>query len=135
MSDPPPWNWRKLDAKRAADTWKTLAEFVGWLVERYDLGDVIPACWWCHGAITEELTALWLSWIVAYADPEAEPDACRLYGTRDSRGAVRASPSGTEWDVPSAVTVAAPPPSGPSTKTFLAALSRMTARSGPARTA
>ncbi len=94
MSDPPPWSWRKLDEKRAGDTWKTLSEFVSWLVERYDLGDLVPSCWWCHGAITEELTALWTGWIVAYADPEAEPDAPLVWHERFAQCRARIA----EWD-------------------------------------
>ncbi len=72
---PPPWTWRELDAAAAEESWDGLTRFVTWLVSRYDLGDVVPACWWAHGAITEELTALWAAWNAAYLDPEAPGDA------------------------------------------------------------
>ena len=67
-----PWNWQKLDRKAAKASWKAVAEFVDWLVARFDLGDVIPACWWAHGAIVEELTALWAAWLAAYDHDESE---------------------------------------------------------------
>jgi hypothetical protein len=70
-----PWAWRELDAEGALTSWSALALFVDWLVQRYDLGEIVPPCWWLHGAITEELTALWASWTAAYLDPDAGPDA------------------------------------------------------------
>src|SRR5688572_17783431 len=40
-----------------------LTKWVTWLIERYELGDVLPACWAQHGAIVEELDALRIGWI------------------------------------------------------------------------
>lgn len=71
----PPWTWRELDADQARATWTALNSFVDWLVRRYDLADVIPHCWYRHGALIEELSALWASWTAAYLDPGAEPAA------------------------------------------------------------
>ena len=71
----PPWTWRELDVDQARATWTALNSFVDWLVRRYDLADVIPHCWYLHGALIEELTALWASWTAAYLDPRAEPNA------------------------------------------------------------
>ena len=65
------WDWAHLDDEGAADTWADLAEWVEWLVTRYDLGDELPPCWWAHPPITEELTALWVAWLGAYRHPEA----------------------------------------------------------------
>ena len=73
--DAAPWSWRYLDADGALATWTALSAFVDWLVGRYDLADTIPRCWYQHGAFTEELTALWASWMAAYFDPDAAPDA------------------------------------------------------------
>ena len=70
-----PWTWRELDCDGALATWTALSSFVDWIVGRYDLGDTIPHCWYLHGALTEELTALWASWTAAYLDPEADPEA------------------------------------------------------------
>ena len=74
MSAVKPWDWARLDAEAAADTWSELAAWVEWLVARYDLADEVPACWWAHPAITEELTALWTAWLAAYQYAEAHPD-------------------------------------------------------------
>ena len=67
-----PWHWQALDALGAAQTWTALAVFVIFLVTRYDLGDVVPRCWWTHGALVEELTALWAAWTAAYVDTARE---------------------------------------------------------------
>lgn len=45
-----------------------LDEWVGWLVERYNLDRrAIPPCWANHGELIEELSALRLAWLTAYA--------------------------------------------------------------------
>jgi hypothetical protein len=75
MSTAAPWSWEALGADEARAQWQVVSGWVTWLVERYDLAEVVPACWWRHGAITEELTALWVAWVTAYEDPEAERDA------------------------------------------------------------
>lgn len=74
-SDTIPWSWKKLNRKAAYQSWDAVGEFVEWLVKRFDLGDVIPPCWWAHGAIVEELTALWAAWLAAYDHDEAEASA------------------------------------------------------------
>jgi hypothetical protein len=40
----------------------TLAEFVGGLVERYELWTRIPRCWQDHPQVTHEMQALWDFW-------------------------------------------------------------------------
>jgi hypothetical protein len=70
-----PWTWTKLSIDEARGSWQAVTEFVAWLVQRFDLGDVIPPCWWAHGAMVEELTALWAAWSGAYQHPDAGPDA------------------------------------------------------------
>jgi hypothetical protein len=77
-----PWNWRELDADGALRTWSAVSFFVDWLVGRYDLAEVIPRCWYRHGAFTEELTALWAAHIAAYVDDEAPPDAPIIWHER-----------------------------------------------------
>ena len=94
MSDVAPWAWRVLDADMARDTWSALSSFVDWLVARYDLGDFVPACWWAHGAITEELTALWAAWTASYLDAQASPDAPLTWHERFAQCRLRI----TEWD-------------------------------------
>jgi hypothetical protein len=65
-----PIRWAELDAQTADRTWVDLYEWVTWLLDRYAIREVPRACWWKHGLIVEELTALWLAWQGAYA-----PDA------------------------------------------------------------
>jgi hypothetical protein len=90
-----PWTWRELDCEGALATWTALSSFVDWLVGRYDLGDAVPRCWFRHGALTEELTALWASWTAAYLDPEANPDAPITWHERFASCRVRLG----EWDL------------------------------------
>jgi len=92
--DVAPWHWQALDAVGAAQTWTALARFVTFLVTRYDLGDVVPRCWWTHGALVEELTALWASWTAAYVDPHASADAPILWHERFAASRARIA----EWD-------------------------------------
>jgi hypothetical protein len=65
-----PIRWAELDAETADRTWADLYEWVTWLLDRYAIREIPRACWWKHGLIVEELTALWLAWQGAYA-----PDA------------------------------------------------------------
>ncbi|MBN8882172.1 MAG: hypothetical protein J0H73_07650 [Salana multivorans] len=49
--------------------WPKLADWVGWWVEQFDLGERIdPPCWYQHPRLTEELTALAGAWELLY-DP------------------------------------------------------------------
>lgn len=64
---------RTLDAATAEATWNELRDWVEWLVERYALDHrTVPPCWFLHGALVDELTALWGAWQVAYS-PMASP--------------------------------------------------------------
>ncbi len=63
-----------MDAETAWSAWFRLSAWVAWLVDRFDLGDEIPSCWWAHGALVEELTALWAAWRVAYRHPDSGGD-------------------------------------------------------------
>ncbi|MFF0494583.1 hypothetical protein ACFYTQ_36665 [Nocardia sp. NPDC004068] len=58
--------WRDLDHAETALLWRELAEWTGWLRHRYQLGSRIPACWWRHEAVVEELTALMAAHEAAY---------------------------------------------------------------------
>ena len=42
-----------------------LVDWVTWFTERYELGTLIPNCWPCHGALVEELAALYVGWLDA----------------------------------------------------------------------
>lgn len=39
-----------------------LVAWVTWLTDRYELGATLPSCWPRHGALVEELAALWTGW-------------------------------------------------------------------------
>ncbi|MFV0458982.1 MAG: hypothetical protein ACK5MT_09480 [Actinomycetales bacterium] len=41
-----------------AETWIALADFVAWLVHRYDLVEDVPHSWWRHPPVVEHPTAL-----------------------------------------------------------------------------
>lgn len=63
-STPPPalrasLNWRTLDDTAAHAEWVALRGFVEWFTTRYAIPpSVVPDCWWAHGALVEELSAL-----------------------------------------------------------------------------
>lgn len=69
-----PWNWDALGPEEASSQWRTLFDWLRRLAERYELAETLPACWWRHGAMVEELTALWVAWVGAYEDAGAGPD-------------------------------------------------------------
>jgi len=56
---PRPIDWRRLTHDQAASTWAALDTWVRWLVTRYALDHRdVPPCWYAHGDLVEELTAL-----------------------------------------------------------------------------
>lgn len=70
-----PVNWEALDEGDAAEQWSVLLDWMDWLRVRYQLHERIPSCWYAHGALIEELSALRTAWVGAYLDPQAELDA------------------------------------------------------------
>ncbi|MBF6331468.1 hypothetical protein [Nocardia transvalensis] len=69
--------WRGLGHADKALLWEELADWVEWLRQRYQLGSRIPACWWRHEAVVEELTALMAAHAVAYTCPADRRDLPR----------------------------------------------------------
>ncbi|MDX2377698.1 hypothetical protein M4I32_12890 [Microbacterium sp. LRZ72] len=52
-------NWRTLTGSAAAMAWADLRDWVEWFTSRYNVPvSTVPDCWWQHGALVEELTAL-----------------------------------------------------------------------------
>lgn len=52
-------NWRELDDETAHDVWVDLRGWVEWFTIRYQVSaTVVPDCWWMHGWLVEELSAL-----------------------------------------------------------------------------
>lgn len=66
-----PVNWAALDAHHAAEQWGLLTDWTDWIRDRYQLHETIPACWYAHGPLVEELSALRSAWVGTYLDPEA----------------------------------------------------------------
>lgn len=55
-----PLSWRTCPPEERGERLRQLEAWVDWLIERYAIGvETIPPCWWKHGALFEELTALW----------------------------------------------------------------------------
>ena len=69
-----PINWAALNGADAAERWGLLVDWTNWLRERYQLHERVPSCWYTHGALIEELTALRTAWIGAVLDPQARLD-------------------------------------------------------------
>ncbi|MHB2023228.1 MAG: hypothetical protein ACYCO3_07865 [Mycobacteriales bacterium] len=72
------WNWATLPAEEARIAWAQLAGWVDQLAARYGLHETIPACWYAHPPIVEELTALRAAWFAAY-HPRAKPDQAAVW--------------------------------------------------------
>jgi hypothetical protein len=68
-----PIAWCSLDRDQAREEWALLAGWVDWLVDRYGLAERVPLCWYRHGAMHEELSALRTAWLGAYEAPNARP--------------------------------------------------------------
>ena len=66
-----PVNWRDLNTDDAAEQWGRLTTWVDWLRERYTLTDRVPACWYEHAPMLEELSALRVLWVAAFLDKDA----------------------------------------------------------------
>ena len=60
--------WESLNRADAEELWSELIDWVGWLRVRYELGSVIPGCWYRHTRMVEELTALMTAHRAAYDD-------------------------------------------------------------------
>ena len=81
-STPAPGNagggWDRMTREQATGAWQQLTGWVDWLLGAYELQEDIPACWYQHRAMLEELNALCLAWNGANAVRGTGP-ADRLY--------------------------------------------------------
>jgi hypothetical protein len=68
-----PVNWAALSQTAAAEQWQLLTEWATWLRDRYQLHESLPACWFAHPAMVEELTALRAAWTGTFLSPNASP--------------------------------------------------------------
>lgn len=65
-------NWRELTTVEAPAAWQALGGWVDWFLNRYDIPEQkIPSCWWQHGAVVEELSALHTAWLVSFDETDS----------------------------------------------------------------
>ncbi|MGO4535185.1 hypothetical protein [Leifsonia sp. 2MCAF36] len=65
-------NWRTLEDGDAPPVWTDLQDWVAWFTHRYNIATrKIPPCWFKHGALVEELSALHTAWLVSYDSLDA----------------------------------------------------------------
>ncbi|MGC0252154.1 DUF4913 domain-containing protein [Pseudactinotalea sp. Z1748] len=65
-------NWREIETETRNEAAQHLIDWVhGWLIPRYALQDKdLPECWWRHGMLIEELSALHTAWLVAFHETD-----------------------------------------------------------------
>lgn len=67
MLGAPITRWRDMGDEDAPAAWDELRSFVDWLVGRYEIpSNLIPACWFLHGPVVEELSALRAAWDASF---------------------------------------------------------------------
>lgn len=72
---PAPVRWGTLTENETGTTLDALRGWVTWLRDRYALDPKsLPWCWDRHGALLEELSALWTAWAAAFG-PDGNPGA------------------------------------------------------------
>ena len=65
-------NWQTVPDENAADEWRRLRAWVEWFTVRYTIPQsTIPNCWWRHGALVEELSALHSAHTAAFDPSDA----------------------------------------------------------------
>ncbi|MCM2388770.1 hypothetical protein [Streptomyces albipurpureus] len=86
-----PVDWDTLDSHEMKLLWPPFVSWVIWLADRYEVtNDQLPRhCWWLHGGVVEELTALWTSRQSAYAAGEDAGSAPYLWQDALARGIER----------------------------------------------
>lgn len=65
-------DWRRMPDQDAPREWADLRDWVEWFTVRYDIPvSVVPNCWWKHGALVEELSALHVAHLAAFDPSDA----------------------------------------------------------------
>lgn len=65
-------DWRRLPDDEASSEWMLLREWVEWFTVRYNIPvSVVPDCWWKHGSLVEELSALHIAHLAAFDSSDA----------------------------------------------------------------
>ncbi|MFE7331586.1 hypothetical protein ACFU8W_43140 [Streptomyces sp. NPDC057565] len=86
-----PVSWHKVKDDDRKEMW---AEFTAWVIrmaDQYELTtEQLPhGCWWEHGSVVAELTALWTGWESAYNNEEDAQAGPYLWHDAWSRGVER----------------------------------------------
>ncbi|MFI9772762.1 hypothetical protein ACIHJG_38880 [Streptomyces sp. NPDC052415] len=86
-----PIAWHKVKEDDRVPLW---SEFTAWVIRMADTYELtteqLPhACWWEHGAVVAELTALWTGWESAYGNEEDAAAGPYLWHDAWSRGIER----------------------------------------------
>ncbi|KQP67707.1 hypothetical protein ASF40_20300 [Microbacterium sp. Leaf288] len=64
-------DWRRLSDRDARDVWVALRAWVEWFTVRYYVPvSVVPNCWWKHGALVEELSALHIAHLASFDESD-----------------------------------------------------------------
>lgn len=65
-------DWRTLPDRDAPAAWRELRRWVEWFTYRYRMPEsTVPACWWKHGHLVEELSALHTAHTAAFDTTDA----------------------------------------------------------------
>lgn len=65
-------DWRRMSDDDARKEWNELRAWVEWFTVRYNVPvSVVPNCWWRHGALVEELSALHVAHLAAFDQSDA----------------------------------------------------------------
>jgi hypothetical protein len=65
-------NWRTLKKADAPAAWNELRSWVEWFTVRYRISEsVVPVCWYKHGQLVEELSALHIAHAAAFDSADA----------------------------------------------------------------
>ncbi|GAA2720379.1 MULTISPECIES: hypothetical protein [Streptomyces] len=83
--------WHKVKEEERAELW---TEFTAWVIRMADTYELtteqLPhACWWEHGAVVAELTALWTGWESAFGNEEDAAAGPYLWHDAWARGIER----------------------------------------------
>ncbi|MFB6984517.1 hypothetical protein [Streptomyces sp. NPDC056304] len=86
-----PITWHKVNEDEREELWDKFATWVIRMADTYELTtEQLPhACWWEHGAVVAELTALWTGWESAYGNEEDAAAGPYLWHDAWSRGIER----------------------------------------------
>ena len=69
-------NWRELPAPNTPGAWMRLRSWVEWFTVRYRISEsTVPACWFKHGELVEELTALYTAHVALFSPADTGRDA------------------------------------------------------------